>query len=82
MQFLRIMFSISILYSIAFSSWLLQTKDINFTKERKWSGKEITVVPRERKIPVKDNTIAFETNNFGVLYYSLKYVSNLFLVLY
>lgn len=47
------MFSISILYSIAFSSWLLQTKDINFTMERKWSEKEITVVHRERKITVK-----------------------------
>lgn len=61
------MFSISILYSIALSSWLLQTKDVNFAMERKWSGKEITVNHMEERITVKDKTIAFETNNFGVL---------------
>lgn len=61
------MFSISVLYSIGLSSWLFQTKDINFAMERKWSGKEITVNHTEGRITVKDKTIAFETNNFGVL---------------
>lgn len=62
------MLSIYILCSIALSSWLSQTKDINFTMEKKkWSGKEIIVPHRERRITVKDNTIALETNNLGVL---------------
>lgn len=35
MQSIIIMLSIYILYSIALSSWLSQTKDINFTMEKK-----------------------------------------------